>query len=345
MSLHTCDLLVLGVLKKYSDRLIRKEYILDMLLDTYNTPEIKNLFTDSQKYIKEAKDIILNEKLKFRLPYQTQKVDDFSVIAITAGHESEKFLHDYGMSSLASKPSSVKRTINISSVDTNKNALNSTTCVQRGTILKNNVVPDWSSEVINLVDYGENTTKPTRFQLILESIPIKNNLPLAGGYYVQKSAIHTTQNVHKSIDDVNVTLLLNTAGSFYIHHIMNQYFRYLVKTSRQLLSFRGFQEISIQYSEIQSVGFSSGELPRFQTQFHLSGKAHDDWIFDESNNPNLISLTTSVVNDLEQEDQATQEDQTTQEDDDTEKEYTNGLDFKTNVSGTQGLFVTEREKL
>jgi len=302
MSLHTCDLLVLGVLKQYSDRIIQKPYILDMLLDTYNTPEIKSLFKDSQKYINEAKEIILRQKLTYRLPFQTNTVDDYSVIALFAGHESDKFLHDYGHTQVVSQEKNqVKRIVNIKSVDSNTNSLNSITCIRRGIVLKNSHNPKWSSEVLDLIDYGETHTRETRYKVFLQSLPCVNNNPVSTGYYIQDKDIFKKQQIHKSVDDVNVTLLLNTKGSFNVHHVISQYFRYLIKTSRQLLSSRGFQEMTMQYSEIQNVSYSQGEMPRFQTQFHLSGKAHDDWLFDESMVLDFVNLSANSEEQLDEE--------------------------------------------
>ena len=300
--LHCCDLLVLGVLKKYSERIAKKEHILNHLFETYNTPEIKELFGDSQKYINEAKQFILDGKIVFRLPYSTDKLPDNSLIAIYSGHESEKFFHDYGDTQFIKKQSTVKQTVNIVAVDLNKSTLSSKTCVPRGTIIKNDYNSSWQAVVVDIIDYGENTSKPAQYKLLLDdNIPLKNKQPLIGGYYISRPDKYTQQRIHRSVDDVNVTLLLTTVGSFQVHYILNQYFRYLIKTSRQLLSGRGMQEMTLTYTEIHDAAYEQGSLPRFKTQYHLSGKAHDTWIFDEKETPEHIMLDVDVVEDLNKE--------------------------------------------
>lgn len=277
--MHSVDFLILGVLKEFTNRIKKDDYIINDIFQTFNTPAIKILFKDTKKYIQKAKEVIQNGELSFSMPYPHEHIPNFHVMAISSGHEDTKFLNDFGYKVSTNNNSIKLKDFKIFSAS--KNEINTNKCVSRGYKVRNKFCESWEGVVKDIIDRGDNTLSAFRYTLILDKeVPFINGVLIQAGYQIYEKSSSTVTEYKKSLDNVSVTLILRTVGSYETHYVLNQYIRFLIKGSRSMFESNGFQNMSISYSEISPISNQDlgGDKIRFQSTFHITGQAHDEWV-------------------------------------------------------------------
>lgn len=296
--LHSVDFLILSVIQMYAKRAINNDKIINELFSWCYSPVYRQVFEkDPYEYIQNIKKMIKENDVHFSLVYPSFQEKNNYIVVLSSGHETDLFLDDYGITELTA--SSPKKLRDIPTSDARSNWIETKVCVPRGYTISNSNC-QWEGEVIDIVDYGEDSeNKKGIYRLILSSsVPVSNGIPLKGGYCVVDQVKYTAVKHNSSSDTVSASIILGTSGNYESHYIFNQFIRYTIKASRKLLDAEGFQVSSVSYTEINPLSSSSPNALKFQSQFHLTGKAIDRWIFDETAQPNSIDIQSYPTRDF-----------------------------------------------
>ncbi len=103
-------------------------------------------------------------------------------------------------------------------------------------------------------------------------------------------------NLHASLDDVSVSVMLRTVGDVELHKLLAIVVRYALKSQRPFLESNGLQVSRITSRSAPQEDSATQDVA-FTTTFNLTCKARDMWVYQKSKIPDRIGLEVIAVSD------------------------------------------------
>lgn len=294
--MYIADLVVINAVNKAIEHLRQNPDELEFLFTGYMClPDVAKL-TGGYKYVKQIMEVIQgvgDKKLNVQTYYNVETSTNYDLYVIDSGSESDMFMGDQGNIYSQCIEPTVYLTAD-ASVLSSKSTLKflKTTCacdiIFVGMIAKARVNGcDFEAKVLS-ISFDANGMVDVELDK-----PIPKNgksLVLKGWQFISPNPRQIV-NTHASLDRVNVSLMLRTAGDIEIHKLFSIVVRYALKSQRPYLEANGIQISSVSRGPAQEE--NSGQNIFFTTQFSLTGKAADHWIYQKNIPPDKMQIAFS----------------------------------------------------
>lgn len=272
------DLLVVSLLQERFEFLSKNPHFVEFMLSPLGHVDVLYKYL-GQRYVKEAIDYIVNNKLLIRPYYQADQEKSPSVAVISHGDEMQKFIGDNGYSFAPDNSQfNTKNVILQPSVWARWDSIG---------IDKDEMSVALSSEIDQKIWIGIQITnddetavvkgiykKEDKIVLFLDK-DLSTETPLIG-WRAQTADRRYGFSVGTSLDAVNIVCELKTPGDSAVHRVISALLRSSIKSLRPQFDFYGLYDIDISYSPMLEIGGGADQM--FQSQVSIKGKMADHWI-------------------------------------------------------------------
>lgn len=291
MSMGVADLIVQIAIEDGLKNLRDNPHHLEFILSRYE--QIHQLYYKvGSKYLKNAMELINNQKLIVR-PYYIGDQDQYPNVVIAGSYtENQNFLGDFGSieDSKIVLPQRIYASFDAKKIEKDAMTIAASYKIEDSIWLGMSIVNGSTMVKVKAIFLkNENET------VLLLDQELSNGTPLKG-WTAKTLATHKGAIVNASSDQVTVQAKLATSGDPDVHRIFAMVLRYCLKRGRKFMDSLGLQNAHM--SQTPPV-VTDDQNMIMESVFTVEGTLHDSWIdyeFDPVENITVVPTLESTLN-------------------------------------------------